>query len=314
MINQKIIIASRNSNLARAQTELVISELEKVGFSNIKKVFLKSLGDKASKTKFKKYGGKGLFTKEIDQLIIDNKVHMGIHSAKDIPGDLDKKLSIGAYLKREDVRDVLITKKPNIKKLAHLPKNSTLGTFSPRRVAYIKLLRPDLKIIELRGNIETRIDKVYKGKIYAILLAKAGLNRLKKLKDNFNFFSIPLSQILPAPGQGAIAVMYKKENLFIKKICNKINCRDTNISLNAERSLIKQINGDCFTPIAALAKIKNSSIILKARLFSDDAKSYVDDIKTGPLKSANLLGKKCADNLLKTLKLKNEARKKYNNF
>ena len=301
MINEKIIIASRNSSLAKAQTELVISELAKVGFSNIKKVFLKSSGDRVNKIKFKKYGGKGLFTKEIDKLILNNKVHIGIHSAKDIPGQLDKKLSIGAYLKREDVRDVLVTKKPSIKKLAHLPKNSTLGTSSPRRTAYIKLLRPDLKIIEIRGNIKTRIDKVYKGKIDAILLAKAGLNRLKKLKYNFYFFSIPLSQILPAPGQGAIAIMYKKENLFIKKICKKINCKNTTISLNTERSLIKQINGDCFTPIAALAKVKNSSIVLKARLFSDDTKSFVDEIRIGPIESANLLGKKCADNLLKKL-------------
>ncbi len=302
MINEKIIIASRDSPLAKAQTELVISELAKVGFNNIKKVFLKSSGDKVNKIRFKKYGGKGLFTKEIDQLIINNKVHIGIHSAKDIPGDLDKKLSIGAYLNREDVRDVLITKKPSIKKLKHLPKNSTLGTSSPRRTAYIKLLRPDLKIIQLRGNIETRIDKVNKGKVYAILLAKAGLNRLKKFKYNFNFFSIPLSQILPAPGQGAVAVMYKKENLFIKRICSKINCRNTYISLNTERSLIKQMNGDCFTPIGALAKVKKDSIMLKARLFSDDAKFFVDDIKIGPIKSANSLGKKCADNLLKKLK------------
>ena len=302
MINEKIIIASRNSALAKAQTELVISELAKAGFLKIKKVFLKSSGDKFNKTRFKKYGGKGLFTKEIDQLIINNEAHIGIHSAKDIPGKLDKKLSIGAYLEREDVRDVLITKKASIKKLEHLPENSTIGTFSPRRIAYIKLLRPDLKIIELRGNIETRIDKVYKGEIYAILLAKAGLNRLKKLKLNFNSFTIPLSQILPAPGQGAIAIIYNKENLYIKKICNKINCRNTNISLNTERSLIKQIDGDCFTPIAALAKIENSSIVLKARLFSDDAKNFVDEKKIGSIKSANSLGKICANNLLKKLK------------
>ena len=302
MVNEKIIIASRNSTLAKAQTQLVISELERVGVNNIKKIFLSTSGDKITKTRFKKYGGKGLFTKEIDQLIINNKVHLGIHSAKDIPGDLNKKLIIGAYLNREDVRDVLITKVPNIKKLAHLPKNSSLGTSSPRRAAYIKLLRPDLKIIELRGNIETRIDKVCKEKIYSILLAKAGLNRLKNLKCSFNYFAIPLSQILPAPGQGAIAIVYKKENFFIKKICDKINSKNTKISLNTERSLIKKINGDCLTPIAALAKVKNNSIILKARLFSDNGKSFVDDIKIGSIKSANSLGKKCADNLLKKLK------------
>ena len=170
-----------------------------------------------------------------------------MHSAKDIPAVLNKKLGIGAYMNREDVRDVLITKNSNIKKISQLPKHSTLGTSSPRRAAYIKLLRPDLKIVEIRGNIETRIRKVLNEKIFAIILAKAGLNRIKNLQFEFNFCSIPLSQILPAPGQGAIAVTYNKENIFIKKICKKIDCQDTRVSLNVERSLIKKINGDCFT-------------------------------------------------------------------
>ncbi len=303
MINKKIIVASRNSTLAKTQAELVVSKLKNVGYKNIEKIFLKSKGDTISKTKFKKFGGKGLFTKEIDKLILDNKVHLGVHSAKDIPGVLNDKLSIGAYIKREDVRDILITKDSNIKKITHLPKGSTLGTSSPRRAAYIKLLRPDLKIVEIRGNIETRIQKVLNEEIFAIILARAGLNRIKKLHDEFNFCSIPLSQILPAPGQGAIAVIYNKENIFIKKICKKIDCVNTRISLITERSLIKKINGDCFTPIAALAKIKNGSVLLKARLFSKDYEKFVDDIKLGPVKSAKSIGKKCAESLLEKLKI-----------
>tara|TARA_E500000178_G_scaffold206868_1_gene204324 strand:+ start:22 stop:933 length:912 start_codon:yes stop_codon:yes gene_type:complete len=301
MINKKIIIASRSSTLAKTQTELVVTKLKIAGYNNIEKVFLKSKGDTISKTKFKKFGGKGLFTEEIDKLIIKNEVHLGVHSAKDIPAALNKKLSIGAYIKREDVRDILITKDSNIKKITHLPKNSTLGTSSPRRAAYIKLLRPDLKIVEIRGNIETRIQRVLNEKIFSIILARAGLNRIKKLQFECNFFSIPLSQILPAPGQGAIAITYNKENIFIKKICKKIDCLTTRVSLNSERSLIKRINGDCFTPIAALAVIKKDSILLKARLFSKDYKRFADDSKLGPIKSAKSLGKKCAESLLKKL-------------
>ena len=301
MINKKIIIASRSSTLAKTQTELVVTKLKIAGYNNIEKVFLKSKGDTISKTKFKKFGGKGLFTEEIDKLIIKNEVHLGVHSAKDIPAVLNKKLSIGAYIKREDVRDILITKDSNIKKITHLPKNSTLGTSSPRRAAYIKLLRPDLKIVEIRGNIETRIQRVLNEKIFSIILARAGLNRIKKLQFECNFFSIPLSQILPAPGQGAIAITYNKENIFIKKICKKIDCLTTRVSLNSERSLIKRINGDCFTPIAALAVIKKDSILLKARLFSKDYKRFADDSKLGPIKSAKSLGKKCAESLLKKL-------------
>ena len=302
MINKKIIIASRNSTLAKTQTELVISKLKYAGYKNIEKIFLKSKGDTISKTKFKKFGGKGLFTEEIDKLIVNNKVHLGVHSAKDIPATLNKKLGIGAYINREDVRDILITKDSNIKKIIHLPKNSTLGTSSPRRAAYIKLLRPDLKIIEIRGNIETRIRQVLNEKIFAIILAKAGLNRIKKLQFEFNFCSIPLSQMLPAPGQGAIAITYNKENVFIKKICKKIDCINTRVSLISERSLIKRINGDCFTPIAALAKIKNGSVLLKARLFSKDYKKFAHDTKSGPIKSAKSLGEKCAESLLNKLK------------
>ena len=302
MINKKIIIASRNSNLAKIQTELVISKLKYAGYENIEKIYLKSKGDTISKTKFKKFGGKGLFTKEIDKLIISNKVHLGVHSAKDIPGILNGKLGIGAYINREDVRDILITKASNIKNIIQLPKNSTLGTSSPRRAAYIKLLRPDLKIVEIRGNIETRIQKVLNEKVFSIILAKAGLNRIKKLQFEFNICSIPLSQMLPAPGQGAIAVTYNKENIFIKKVCKSIDCPETRVSLNSERSLIKKIKGDCFTPIAALATINKDSIILKARLFSRDYKKFADDARLGSIKSAKSLGKKCAESLLKKLK------------
>lgn len=301
MINKKIIIASRNSTLAKTQTELVISKLKHAGYNNIEKHFIKSKGDIITKARFKKFGGKGLFTEEIDKLIIKNKIHLGVHSAKDIPAVLNKRLCIGAYIEREDVRDILITKTSNIKKITQLPKNSTLGTSSPRRTAYIKLLRPDLKIIETRGNIETRMQKVLNEKIFAIILAKAGLNRIKTLKYKLNFSVIPLSQILPAPGQGAIAITYNKKNTFIKNICKKIDCNNTRICLDAERSLIEKINGNCFTPIGALAKIDNTSILLKARLYSNDFKSFVDDRKLGSVKSAKVLGKRCAESLLKKL-------------
>ena len=134
--------------------------------------------------------------------------------------------------------------------------------------------------------------------VYIFFTVKIG----KVLILKFNFCSIPLSQILPAPGQGAIAVTYNKENNFIKKICKRIDCSDTRVSLNSERSLIKKINGDCFTPIAALAIIKNGSIMLKARLFSKDYKKFVDDTRLGPIETAKSLGKKCAESLLKKLK------------
>ena len=192
MINKKIVIGSRSSELAKIQTQLVVSMLNKAGYSKIEVLYFRSKGDRVSNKEFKANGGKGLFTKEIDQLILNKKIDIGVHSAKDIPGHIDPRLKIGAFLKREDIKDVIITKNTSIKKLNQLPKNITLGTSSPRRTAYIKLLRPDIKIIHIRGNIETRINKVLDKKVYSILLAKAAINRLNLQYNNLNILSVPI--------------------------------------------------------------------------------------------------------------------------
>ncbi|MAJ24031.1 MAG: hydroxymethylbilane synthase [Rickettsiales bacterium] len=304
MINKKIVIGSRSSELAKIQTQLVVSMLNKAGYSKIEVLYFRSKGDRVSNKEFKANGGKGLFTKEIDQLILNKKIDIGVHSAKDIPGHIDPRLKIGAFLKREDIKDVIITKNTSIKKLNQLPKNITLGTSSPRRTAYIKLLRPDIKIIHIRGNIETRINKVLDKKVYSILLAKAAINRLNLQYNNLNILSVPISQIFPSPGQGAIAIMYNKESLANKKLCRLIDCKSTRFSVNAERALIRQINGDCFTPIGAYAKIKNENIILNACLFSNDMKYFVKEKKIGPKSLSIRIGKECGNSLLKKIKKK----------
>ncbi len=301
IISKEIIIGSRTSTLAIKQTEIFISKLRKVGANNIRTLFIKSKGDKVNNNKFKSLGGKGLFTKDIDELIINKKIDFGVHSAKDIPAYIDKRLEIGAYLKREDVRDVLITKSLTINNIYELPKNCSLGTSSPRRAAYIKKLRPDIKVVSLRGNITSRIAKVIKGRVFSIIIAKAGINRLKIKDLNININPIPITKILPSPGQGAIAIVYKKNNSFNKKLSALVDNTDTRITLSAERALIKKINGNCFTPLAALAKIKENKIVIKARLFSNDGNEYVEEKLTGPVDKATLVGNQCAKNLLKYL-------------
>ena len=301
IFNREIIIGSRSSTLARKQTEIFVSKLKKVGVNKVKTLLIKSKGDNVGYTEFKRLGGKGLFTKEIDDLVISKKIDFAVHSAKDIPAYIDNRLEIGAYLKREDVRDVLITKDLDINNIHELPQNSTLGTSSPRRVAYIKMLKPDIKVVSLRGNITSRIAKVEKGKVFSIIIAKAGINRLKIKNLNINIRPISLSKILPSPGQGAIAIVYKKNNFLNKKLLKQIDNLDTRIALSAERALIKKINGDCFTPLAALAKIKRNQINIKAKLFSNSGDKYVDEEIIGPVNSANKVGKQCAINLLKYL-------------
>ncbi len=306
--NKEIILGSRNSLLARAQTMLVASKLRKNGFTNLKINFMKSTGDILRGNIFKDQGGKGLFTKEIDSLTINGDIDLGVHSAKDIPSLLHSKLKIGAYLEREDVRDVLITTDHNIKNINDLPRNSTLGSSSPRRNCYVRYYRPDIKVIPIRGNIDSRIKKLKSTKLDALIIAKAGINRLAKDYSSISLHSIPLSKILPSPGQGAIAIVYKKENKECEKICKLINNKITEKSLLAERSLIKQINGDCFTPIAALAEVNKEKIFLQARLFSHNGYFFSDEKITGLVSDAKKIGIRCANNLINNLSKKENER------
>ena len=308
MLNKKeIILGSRNSLLARTQTMLVITKLKKLGFKNLKTNFMKSSGDRLKGNIFKDQGGKGLFTKEIDSLTIKGEIQLGVHSAKDIPAFLHKNLKIGAYLEREDVRDILITKDHYIKKINQLSKNCTLGSSSPRRTCYINYYRPDINVVPIRGNIDSRIKKLQNNELDALIIAKAGVNRLGKDYSHLSIAPIPLSELLPSPGQGAIAIVYRKENKECEEICKILNNKTTEYALLAERSLIKQINGDCFTPVAALAKVYQEKIVLKAKLFSNDGHIFSDKMLEGKISDSEQVGIKCANYLINNLlKKKNE--------
>ena len=280
---------------------LVIEKLKRFGFKNLKTNFMKSSGDILRGNTFKNLGGKGLFTKEIDTLTVNGEVDFGIHSAKDIPAFLHKSLKIGAYLKREDVRDLLITKDQSIKNINNLPRNCSLGSSSPRRTCYINFYRPDVKVIPIRGNVDSRIKKLQSNEVDALIIAKAGINRLKKDYSDLSLSPIPLSQVLPSPGQGAIAIIYKKENKICEEICEIINDKNTENALLAERSLIKQINGNCFTPIAALAEVNKKKIVLQAKLFSQDGSIFSDQKLEGMASNAKQVGINCADYLINNL-------------
>ncbi len=296
---RKIFIGSRQSNLAKIQTNLVLKQLKKIGLSNVIIKYVTSRGDKVSYKVFKLEGGKGLFTKDIDDLLINKKVDLAIHSAKDIPANIDKRITIAAFLKREDVRDVLVTKNANNK--LQLKGNMKFGSSSPRRINYLKNLFPNLKVKNLRGNIESRIKKIEEKKLDGTLLAYAGIKRLKLKYQTVNFYKIPTKIILPAPGQGAIAVMCRKTDRDMINICKKIDDLNTRLSMNAERAFIKEINGDCFTPVAALAKISGQKLTITGRLFSKDGKKFSEKKVVGRIENAKNIGKLCAVKVLKSL-------------
>lgn len=298
---KKILIGSRKSNLAKEQTNLVLRKLKRLEIGNFLVKHIFSRGDKINYASFKLEGGKGLFTKELDSLLINGKIDLAIHSAKDIPADINKEITIAAFLEREDVRDVLVTKNFNVRSVFELEDNFKFGSSSPRRINYIKNLNPTVKIKNLRGNVESRIKKITEGRLDGTLLALAGLKRLKLNYDTVNFIKVPKSIILPAPGQGAIAIMCRKNDRKIIKICKNIDDSNTRITVNAERAFIKEINGNCFTPLAAFARVCGKKLIIKGRLFSEDGKFFSEKKVVGDIKDSEKIGKLCAIKVLKDL-------------
>ncbi len=295
---RKIFIGSRNSNLARRQTSLAIKSLFNIGLKNITEKYIVPMGDRMDFKEFRSNGGKGLFTKEIDNLLINKNIDLAVHSAKDIPAFIDDRITIAAYLPREDSRDVFITKNLGIKSIFDVKKKIKFGSSSPRRVSYLKSLFPSATFINLRGNIESRIKKVRDNDIEATLLANAGIKRLKLEYSDINFIKIPTKVIMPSPGQGAIALMCRKDDKEILNICKQLDHSLTRTTVSAERAFIKKINGDCFTPLAALAKINENNIEIRGRLFSSDGKMFSEAKIIKNIKEYLKAGEDCAKKVL----------------
>ena len=300
---RKIFIGSRNSNLAKKQASLVSKSLSKIGIKYLHEKTVVSKGDKINFKEFKEKGGKGLFTKEIDNMLFNRSIDLAVHSAKDIPSDVDKRITIAAFLPREDTREVLLTKDFNIKNIFDIKQNIKFGSSSPRRINYLKNMFSYAKFVNLRGNIESRIKKVKEGKIDATLLAYAGLRRLKPELSDINVIKIPTQIILPAPGQGAIAIMCRKEDKEVLNICKKIDHENTRLAVSAERAFIKKIGGDCFTPLAALAKINGEKIEIEGKLFSDDGSFFSHSKVIKNVNDPLRAGEDCAKEILGNLRI-----------
>ena len=300
-------IGTRSSKLALKQTKLVLKKLE--DFREIKKNFsfkiikVKTKGD-IDKSKILDSGYKGFFTKKIDDLLLKKKIDLAVHSAKDIPSKIDNNISITAFLKREDPRDILLSKKNYT--FDTLPQNLTIGTSSIRRKTQIHNLRPDLKIEYMRGNVETRIRKLKTNKYDAIILALAGLKRLGFSYKNKNILNA--SKFIPAGGQGAIAVTVRKKDSIINKLIKNINNNKTEIEVKTERKFLEKINADCDSPVGAYAKIINNYVCFSVTVPSKNGMfTYKSRIKSNKseilgVRVANILKKKLGNNFLKKIK------------
>ena len=279
---KKIIIGSRASKLAKAHVEIFKREFYDKFKKNldIKLItkFIKTSGDKFLSKNISDIGNKGLFTKEIDLAQLENKVDVGIHSLKDLPTNLPDGLEIVSVLKRGAHEDVLYSDQ-NLP-LMELKQNSIVGTSSIRRKYQILKQRPDLIFKDLRGNVDSRTGKLEEGKLDAIILAKAGLERLGIKK---NYLSLDPDVIVPAVGQGAIALVVNVKNLMVKEILKNLNDKDTLLEVTCERAFLEALDGSCKTPVGAFAKMRkdDEKEFINFRYFAStlDGKRFISNKK-----------------------------------
>jgi hydroxymethylbilane synthase len=264
-----IRIATRNSPLALIQAKRVEAILKQDAKIKVKP--MTSSGDKISDKMFKQHGGKGLFIKELEDSLLKKETDIAVHSLKDVPAEINNKFDIATISNRENPSDALVSEK--YKSIYDLPKNAIIGTSSPRRTAMLKNISNEFRIINLRGNVQTRLKKMKERKMDGIILAAAGLHRLS-MQDKIKQY-IETDDFVPSAGQGILCVEYLKTNKLIKKILKKYNIDMVERCAKEERDFIKQIGGDCMSPIGVYASIKNQKINVKAFVSSLDGQKHI---------------------------------------
>ena len=264
----KIRLGTRKSALALAQSEAVAAALKAAApHLEVELVKITTSGDKFTEFPLADIGGKGLFTKEIEEALIARTIDIAVHSMKDMPTELPGGLIIAAMLEREDARDVLIGRNS----LSDIPKGATFGTASLRRAAQILMKRPDLSIVTLRGNVETRLSKVQKGLIGATMLAQAGLNRLGIKGAGA---ALSTEEFLPAIAQGAVGIECREDNTPIRELLARINHEPTMQAAECERAFLRVLDGSCRTPIAGYAAISGDEIRFRGLIAKPDGSAH----------------------------------------
>ncbi len=295
--DRPIRIGTRSSPLALAQAHETRSLLMQAHglaqdrFEIIKKT---SAGDRIQDKALRDFGGKGLFTKEIEEALGDDEIDLAVHSMKDVATQLPEGLIIPALLRREDVRDAFISFKAP--KLMDLPPGAVVGTSSLRRQAQVRRLRPDLKVINYRGNVQTRLKKLDGGVADATLLANAGLRRLG-YEDKITSL-IETKQMLPAVAQGAIGLQIREDDTQMAALIAPLNHQPTYDCVMMERVFLGRLDGNCHTPIAGLAQLNGSDISFRGMILSPDGAQAHETSRRGPLEDAQKMALDAANALL----------------
>ena len=296
---RSLVIGSRGSKLALWQSENVREQLR---FQNpgleIRIEIIKTTGD-VKPDPLAVIGGKGVFTKELEDALLTNRIDIAVHSLKDLPTILPDGLTLSAICQREDPRDALVLSRGIHNRnasLRNLPEGAVVGTSSLRRLAQLKSLRADVEIKDLRGNVDTRLRKLDEGQYNALILASAGLNRLG-LKDRISA-AIPIADMLPAVGQGAVGIETRNDDQFTKDIVAKLDHYETRLACLAERSLLRELGGGCQFPIAAHALVEGNALKLEALVAQPDGSRILRDRLSGPSNAPEALGKEVARKLI----------------
>ena len=285
-------VGARGSKLSIAQTDWVISELQKTDSSlsfDIKPITTK--GDTDTRPLFA-MEQKGIFEKEIDRAVFEKEVDFAVHSLKDVPSQLDPNLIISCIPKREAVNDVLITRDGF--DIEEIPSGSVIGSSSLRRAVQVTRKRPDVIVKPVRGNIETRIKKVEEGKFDGIVLAQAGITRLG---TDIKISKLPTNDFVPSPGQGALAIVSRKDNSSTLQMLKKIEDYRSRMEIEAERALSNSVDSGCRFPVGAVATSDANSLTLKVAVYSMDGKKSIILEKSGSIEEPHVLGRLLGDEL-----------------
>ena len=291
----KIVIGTRGSELALAQTRQITGQLSALA-PNIQPEIeiIRTTGDVQAGS-LRGMGGQGVFTKELEKALIEKRIDVAVHSLKDLPSQFASELSLVGTPQREDVRDVIIANSA-IKGLDDLPIGAKIGTGSARRQTQLKALRPDLRLQDIRGNLDTRIKHVVKGDYAAVILAAAGLHRLK-WNDKINFY-LTREQMLPAAGQGAIGLQMLRDHPS-RALIAELNDNKTFTAVTAERKLLRLLRGGCHSPIAAWAREEDGLLVMDGRVGNLDGREILHATAKGSAKDPEKVATEVAQSLIR---------------
>ncbi len=290
-----IRIGTRGSALALWQTEFVENSLKRhFPELQIERIIIKTEGDRDQKTSLTQMGGQGVFTKTIEQALLDGRIDVAVHSLKDLPSTMPEELMLAAVPERGPVEDVLVT--PQGKGLSELPVGATVATGSIRRRCQLLQMRPDLKLVDLRGNIHTRLRKLHEQNLDAIIMARAALLRLNIEDVHYRVFAP--QEMIPAVGQGAIGIQIRANDERTAQWVSAINHEPTRQAVTAERTVLRVLDTGCQFPMGAFGQVKNGTLELVAFVGSMDGRQVLKAQESGPAESAEDIGQKLARKLL----------------